>query len=207
MNTRTLYQTQADSLIGQLRQEQNEYCRKLQSEASAWSRQHLRDARRKARILMTEAIAAEREALRREIAAAEASIAAQQRHRHQLYIARILATVMARIPEALMQRWKDRSSRLAWLHAALGEAERRLGVCDWRIRYAPGLEPGDIDTIVTGAHADWLEDPSLDAGLVIQKHGARLDASVAGLLADPVELHGRVLALLQPACATEATRE
>lgn len=207
MNQPSLYQTQANSLISQLRQEQNERSRLLHAEAAAWARQRLREARRKARLLIADTVIAEREHLRKEIAAAEASIMAQQRHRHQVYIARVLATVMTRIPEMLAQRWKEQASRQAWLRAALGEAERRLGVCEWRIRHAPGLGRDDISALQAGGHAHWLEDAALEAGLIIEKQGARLDASVAGLMADPVDLHGRILTLLQTVRASETDHE
>jgi len=207
MTERTLYQTQAEALIGKLRQEQNDQARKLQGEASAWSRNRLQQARRKARLLVADAVTAERENLRKEVAAAEASITAQQRHRHQVYIARVLDKVMSRIPALLIQRWQQSEARQAWLKAALGEAERRLGLCEWHIRYAPGMETEDMALLGNGHHAHWLEDPTLAAGLVIQKRGARLDASVSGLMADPVMLHGRILALLQHAHSRAQTHE
>ncbi len=48
------------------------------------------------------------------------------------------------------------------------------------------------------ARLNWVEDLDLDAGLVVQKPGARMDASIAGLLAGSAELQSRILLMLKP---------
>lgn len=195
MSTPSLYQTQANALIAQLRRDQSERTQAMEREAQRWARDKLRDARHQARLRIAGVIESERAGLEREIAAAEASIGAQQRHRQQQYIAGIVGRVLERVPRELERRWQDAGTRRAWVAAALDEAGRRLGASTWSVRHAPGLHAAERH-VGSGDTLTWTEDLALKAGLVIEKPGARLDASIPGLLSDSAGVQGHIVHLL-----------
>ncbi len=196
MNQASLYQVQADALISQLKRDQEASVRKLEQEAREWNRQRLREARHQALLQFRKAVAKERERFSHEIAAAEAAIAAEARTRHQQHLTAMVQAVIDRLPEALEQRWQSPLHRSEWIDSALRNAARRLGDGSWLIRMAPGPEQEELPESFDGTGIRWQADPSLKAGLVIQKGGARLDASIPGLLADTPRVQSHVLTLL-----------
>ncbi len=199
MNDNSIIATQAGSLIRQLRDKQARQCRELQSEAEAWRRERLREARRQARAEVRDAVRVARERRRAEIAAAEAQLEAEQRRERQMQLTRVLSRVMERVPDELRRRWRDARTRRVWVEATLRTALDRLGASDWTVRHAPGLEAEERIGDFEQARLNWLEDRDLEAGLVVQKPGARLDASIEGLLASSTELQSRILVWLNRA--------
>jgi len=197
MNDDSIIATQARSLISQLRQEQEQTRRELEREAIAWRRERLREARHQARRRVHRAVGLARERRRREIAAARADIDAEHRLERQRQLARLLAYVMQRLPAQLVARWRNPQTRGRWVKATLNDALNRLNASAWTIRHAPGMEPQEMPDRHGDAWITWQEDPDLDAGLVIEKAGARMDASIAGLLASSTELQSRILFLLK----------
>jgi len=196
MNDDSIIATQASSLISQLRQEQELKRRELEREAMAWRAKRLQEARQQARRRVHRAVGLARERRRREIAAARADIDAEHRRQRQLQLTRLLELVLQRLPEQLVARWRDPRSRRSWVEACLDDAMNRLGASNWTIRHAPGLEAPEMPESHGNARITWREDAELEAGLVIEKAGARMDASVAGLLASSTEVQSRILALL-----------
>jgi hypothetical protein len=197
MNDNSIVATQAGSLIRELRDRQQRKCRELQREAESWRREHLREARRQAHEKVRAAVRVARQRRRVEIAAAEAQIEAEQRRERQMQLNGLLSRVIERVPDELRRRWRGAQTRHRWIEATLGDALRRLGASDWSVRHAPGLEPEERVEQFEQAHLTWVEDPDLDAGLVVQKPGARLDASIDGLLSGGAELQSRILLLLK----------
>lgn len=196
MNDDSIIATQARSLIQQLRREQEQKCREFERDAADWRRERLREARRQARQKVRSAVQTARERRRMEIAAAAAEIDAGQRRERQAQLTRLLSSIMQQLPEQLVARWRDADSRRGWVEATLDDAVNRLGVADWTIRHAPGVAPAEMPERYRDARLLWRRDDELAAGLIVEKRGARLDASVAGLLAGSSELQSRVLLLL-----------
>lgn len=196
MNQTSIYQVQADALISQLKKDQEASIRKLEHEARDWNRQRLREARHQALLQFRKAAAMERESFSREISAAEAAVAAEARSRHQHHLAAMVQAVINRLPEALARRWSSPLHRTEWIEAALHNAVQRLGQGTWRIRIAPGPGEDELPGLFEGASIEWQADAALKAGLVIEKGGARLDASISGLLADSARVQSHVLTLL-----------
>jgi hypothetical protein len=192
----SLYQVQADALISQLKKDQEATVRKLEQAAMDWNRQRLREARHQALLQFRKAAAMERERFSHEISAAEAAIAAEARTRHQQHLSAMVQAVIDRLPWALEQRWQSPLHRSEWIDSALRNAGRRLGDGAWLIRVAPGSEQDKLPESSDGASIRWQTDPSLKAGLLIEQGGARLDASIPGLLADPPRVQSYVLTLL-----------
>ena len=106
---------------------------------------------------------------------------------------------MDRVPAALRARWLNDETRGQWITAALNDAKRRLEASDWTVRHAPGVAAPERAESFGGASLTWIEDGTLPAGLMIEKPGARMDASIDGLLAGSNELQSRVLRLLNEA--------
>jgi len=201
MNDDSIIATQARSLINQLRQEQEQTRRELERAAMAWRRERLREARQQARRRVHRAVGLARERRRREIAAARAEIDAEHRQQRQLQLARLLASVMRRLCVQLAARWRDPQTRRRWVRATLDDALNRLNASAWTIRHAPGIEPREMPERHGDVRITWREDPGLNAGLVIEKAGARMDASITGLLANSTEVQSRILSLLNESTA------
>lgn len=196
MSQPSICQVQADALISRLKQGQEVAIRKLEHEARDWTRQRLREARHQALLQFRKAAAMERDRFSREISAAEAAVAAEARSRHQQHLAAMVQAVINRLPSALEQRWQSPLHRSEWIESALHNAALRLGQGQWLIRIAPGSEKDELPGDFAGAEIVWKPDKKLPAGLVIEKAGARLDASVPGLLADAPRVQSHVLTLL-----------
>lgn len=196
MNAPSLYQAQAEALIRFLRQDQQARCRQKRVEAREWARVRMREARHQARLRFRQAAEKERARFQVEVSAAEAAIAAESRDRHQRHLAAVVSAVIERLPTVLAGRWRNAEQQAGWIAAALAEAQRRLGPGSWRVRVAPGNggvpAPGQAGDV----QMDWQEDPGLAAGLVVEKEGARLDATPGGLLADTTLLQSHILTLL-----------
>ncbi len=198
MNDESIVATQARSLIRQLHDQQQRECRELQHKAEVWRRERLREARREARAKIRGAVRVARERCRVELAAAQAQVEAERRRERQMQLTRMLSQVMDRVPDELRKRWRDARTRRRWIEATLKDALHRLGASDWTVRHAPGLDPDERVEQFEHARLNWVEDLDLDAGLVVQKPGARMDASIAGLLAGSAELQSRILLMLKP---------
>jgi hypothetical protein len=196
MHEPSLYQVQADALIRQLERDRDRRCHKLERETADWVRQHLREARTQALRRFHKAAELERERYGRAIATAEAALWAEARNRHQQHLSAMVQAVIGRLPAALEGRWQMPTQRRQWLAAALAEAERRLGPGTWQARIAPLPDQESLPPSIGDAHIAWRADPELRAGLIIDKQGARLDASIAGLLADTSMLESHILTLL-----------
>lgn len=205
MRDESIVATQARSLIRQLQEDQEQRCRDVEREAEAWRRERLREARREARGKVEAAIRLARERRRIEIAAANAQIVADRSRQRQLHLSRLLSQVMRRIPDELSARWRDERTRSRWIGAALRDAKRRLGASDWTIRCAPGITPDERVAEFEGANLTWIEDDDLAAGLIVAKHGARMDASTDGLLAGTGELESRILKMLNEAMSANSS--
>ena len=196
MNEDSIVLTQANSLIRQLRDELQRKTREIEREASAWCRERLGIARRDARIKVRAEIRVARERLRSEVAAAQAQLEAERRRRRQAELNGVLANIMRRVPDALAARWRNPNSRREWITAALRDAKRRLGDGDLTVRHAPNVMPDERVQVFEGLRLTWIEDAGLAAGLIIDIAGARLDASIEGLLAGSLELQSKVLKML-----------
>ena len=205
MRDDSIVATQARSLIRQLREEQEQSCRDIEREADVWRREHLREARRQARSKVEAAIRLARERRRVEVAAASAQIAADRSRQRQLQLSRLLSEAMRHIPDELAARWRDEQTRSGWIGAALRDARRRLDASDWTIIVAPGITLDERVAEFEGARLPWIENADLPAGLVIAKPGARMDASIDGLLAGDAELQSRILQMINAAMSADSS--
>jgi hypothetical protein len=177
-------------------------CRTLLAAARAEAGEILARAYGRERQRLHERVAAERAAARGRIQAARAERDTRLRGGAERANARLLALAWPRLGPALIERWQDPQCRRAWALGALGQARRALPPGPWTVRHAPGWPDGErqspVDELDLGPEAepDFLEDPALAAGLIVECRGAALDASLGGLLADRSRIESRLLALL-----------
>jgi hypothetical protein len=148
-------------------------------------------------------IQSERGRLRNRVAAARAELETKRRlHRHQLGSV-ILEAAHRRLPERLAERWADPQSRAVWIRNAVTFALQRLPAGRWRVRHAACFRAADHDVLLQTLNRhraqapELVADSGIDAGLVIECGGVRLDASVQGLLADSAAYQARLLALME----------
>lgn len=118
-----------------------------------------------------------------------------------------LDLVWPRLAPALQRRWADAPARAAWVEALVAQAAARLPAADWQVRHPrdwsaddgrglqAALQRHGIETVQT------LADDAIDAGLVIERDGVRLDGTPAALLADRARTEAELLALLGEAGA------
>lgn len=103
---------------------------------------------------------------------------------------------------ALARRWADAAARRAWVEALVAQAAARLPPQGWQLRHPPDWSADDargLQTLLQHHGVDAVEaraDERIDAGLVIESDGVRLDGTPAALLADRARVEADLLALL-----------
>lgn len=103
---------------------------------------------------------------------------------------------------ALARRWADAAARMAWVEALVAQAAARLPAQGWRVRHPVAWSADDQQGLqgVLQRHGigavETRADERIDAGLVIESDGVRLDGTPAALLADRTRIEAELLALL-----------
>jgi hypothetical protein len=158
-----------------------------------------REAHAAARASVRVAYVDERHRHRERVRAAEAARDTRLRLAAQALDAVTVAAGLAALPDALRARWRDDAARCAWIDDAFAQARAALPAGAWRV-----LHPVDWPTAERAALASRIVAaagsppafeavPGLDAGLALEARGTRVDATVAGLLADRARLGARLL--------------
>jgi flagellar biosynthesis/type III secretory pathway protein FliH len=190
-------------LIDELEQWRDDECLRLLDRAREEALELLRNSHQRARRHVHEAVDSERARVRVRIGAARAELETLRRQHRQQLGSIILETVREHLPEVLAERWADPAARKAWIRNTAAQALQRLPRGRWTVRHALCFQASDYDTLLQalgdlGAHEpELVSDPKLDAGLIVECQGVRLDASVAGLLSDREAVEARLLALME----------
>lgn len=106
---------------------------------------------------------------------------------------------------ALRRRWADAAARAGWVEALVAQAAARLPASGWRLRHPRAWSADDQRGLQASLQRHGLgaievqADDSVDAGLVIERDGVRLDGTPAALLADRARAEAELLALLADA--------
>ena len=98
----------------------------LRSQAHAEARKRMREAFVEQRVLQRE-----------RIAAAMARLATQRRLHEQQRTAALLQRAWQRLPDELLQRWREPVARAAWVAQVMAAAQARMPRGPWRIVHAP----------------------------------------------------------------------
>jgi vacuolar-type H+-ATPase subunit E/Vma4 len=169
-----------------------------------------REAHDEARRAMRRAFDAERHLARERIAAAQARLDTRRRAALQRRHAAMVAAALELLPGVLQRLWREPASRSAWIARTLDVARRALASGTWQVAHPRDLADADRSRLAATVEAvarsapRLFADPILAAGIVVATDGARVDASLGGLLADREEIGGRLLARL---LAREVGRE
>ena len=152
-------------------------------------------ARAEATARVRAAFAEERHRLASRLTEAQARLATHRRLRKQHVAAQFVEAARDALPKALCERWQRADARSAWVARAVAEARAALPAGGWRITHAPGLT--DEDKNAVRADAQFEVDAGMRAGLTIAAGGNVVDGSLAGLLADRLEIGARLLDRLE----------
>lgn len=189
-------------LLERVERDREERCREIlqgaRSEAEAMRAQAYAQARRR----LHQAVRDERQRLREQLESARATQETRQRQAYHEQSNTALAKAWELLEQALENRWRTPEGRREWLVGALEQAERFLPPGTWTIAHPPELAsdelPTDLDTTLGPDQVTLATeaDPALNAGIRIRCGGAELDATPAGLLADPKRVRSWLLATL-----------
>lgn len=196
-------EAQAQALIDLVEADRARQCDAILAEAAARAAALRHQARADARARMRHAIAEERERLAAAIAAAEARLRTHRRLERQQRAMRALDFALQRMPDALMNRWRDDDARASWVERVIGFARGTLRGGAWLITCAPGLTEGECGalaaalTVEVGATPSFAEDARLLAGLKVACAGNVIDGSLKGLLVDRDAICARLINLFE----------
>lgn len=200
MNT---VETQMQALLTLLEEDRRRQCDALIADAQARATSVLEQAQRDVRVRMRAAFAAERQRLDQQLKEAAARLQTEQRLREQERRAQLLRLAWDMLPAALLQRWQDPDRRSKWVAQAIDSAQRLLPHDSWTLSVAPGWPAAEREQVLRsvasrlGAMPGCSETAQLQAGLLIVAGGSRLDATLAGLLADRAAIEARLLDYLE----------
>ncbi len=176
------------------------------SRAAALRAQAHADARKR----MREAFAEQRGQHRDRIAAAMARLATQRRLHQQQRTAALLQRAWVRLPDELLQQWRDPASRAAWVAMVMAAAKARMPRGAWHIVHAcdwPAAEQQALRPALPAAPDAALvfePEPRIRAGLKVAAAGNLIDGTLDGLMADRGELESRLLRQLESATGEHA---
>ncbi len=178
-----------------------ECCRRLIDNAQAKADAMLAEVYARQRGALHRRILAERSRATGLIQAADAERATRARRAVEARDDALIELAWPRLRQALARRWQDRDGRCGWIDAALNRALQRLQRVPWWVRFAQPWPVAERDQVrrrieqATGQPCDLRADADLSARILFGCAGARLDASIDGLLHERAAIEARVLAL------------
>ncbi len=193
----------AQALLDIVEIDRCEQCETILAEARGRASALLAQVRADARARMREAFVEERRRLHERAAAAGAKLQTRRRLHEQQRTAALLALGWQHLPDALRARWRDGDTRRLWVDAVVAMAWRVLPRAQWRIAHDPAWPVAEQQVLGARVAREldvapaFNADTGIDAGLRIASGGNVLDGSLAGLLADRVEVGAQLLRYLE----------
>lgn len=193
-------QRQVESVTDALRAQRDARCRQIESDTARKAEQLLADSRRRMRERVHKAVGEERQ--RRETALLDSRhrIETAGRQRVQQQYRAFLKEALPQLRDELGRRWRDAGARRAWCDMLLTDAADRLAAERWTVEHPGDWSPDDTRWLERafaerGLPAPELrEEPSISAGLRLCLDGARLDATLDGLMANRHAVEAQLLA-------------
>lgn len=191
---------QVETLLGELRRQQENRCRELIAAAETRAQDLLQNSRHELRERVRQAVAEERR--RRELALQQARhrVRTEQRHGRQALYARLLSLAWPALASELERRWSGDATRKAWCEMLIEEAESALSHEPWTIECPANWTGKDQRWLIRTIRERGLPEPTCrscpeaSAGLKIRHGSACLDGSIDGLLARRSRVEGLLLA-------------
>jgi hypothetical protein len=193
----------AQALLDIVENDRCAQCESILAEARGRASTLVAQVHADSRTRMREAFAEERRRLQERVSAARAKLQTRQRLHEQQRTAALLALGWQQLPDALRARWHDRDTRRLWVEAVVAMAWRVLPRTQWRIAHDPAWPAVEQQALGARIARDldmapaFSADARIDAGLRIASGGNVVDGSLAGLLADRVEVGARLLRYLE----------
>ncbi len=194
--------SQAEALIAEIRQEVARERARILEEAGREADAIRGRAREKARRQLRRAVDELRESGRGRLAQVAAELETARRHEDSAHAREALDTAWPLLRRAIERRWTDDASASTWIRELVELAHERLRGTRWDVRYPAGADAARAKSLrgALAAHgiadAALHADAGLDAGLVIEAGGARLDGTPAALIAVRAEVEAALLAEL-----------
>lgn len=191
---------QVGSMLEMLEDTRERRCREIADAAEAERARTLAQARREARERIAGAVRSRRRSNEQRIRYARAQLETMERTR-QLERARVLLEEgWGALTAALASRWRDESSRRAWVLAIFDDAARFLPRGHWSVHHPRSLGPADRDAVEdgmrgrAGSDLTWVEHSGLEAGVRVARGPVVVDGTPDGLLVQRLDTAARLLA-------------
>jgi vacuolar-type H+-ATPase subunit E/Vma4 len=199
--------TQAQALLQRITDDRDRRCAALRTAAEVHAKQVVRSARAAARESVRNAVIQERARMdlgvRQAAARADIEVRRQERQKSR----ELLEQMWAALADGLEGRWREPTSRRAWIDAAMSQAGALLPGRAWLIEVGSDWteqERGELDdrarergagTVGYSLHA------AIPAGLKIRAGSVCIDATVPGLLTQRDAIEAAFLVEYLPALA------
>lgn len=171
-------------------------------QAEEWTAAVVDRARREAHRRVRQAIQENRERTRRLLKEARADLATRERRLERESNLLLLERGWPLLEKLLRERWNTPESRCEWVSGFVAEALKLLPRVPWRIQHPPNWNPAELGELAqdiaqkTGAAPTWEQHSEIHCGLRAVAGDVQLDSTTNGLLANPSEVRGRLLAEL-----------
>jgi hypothetical protein len=190
-------------LLGLVREYREGECARLLEAALREGDRLIREAWKEGRRRLHRVVSEERESARSRVRSAEAELSTHRRMHEQRSNLALLNEAWDGVQAELRRQWTDAEGRRHWVEQVLAEAAANLPPGRRTLEYPQGWAEterraaAEALTLADSTPPEQVENPHLEAGLVVSSGHARLDASLRGLLADRTTVEARLLALLE----------
>ena len=205
--------SQADVLVAEIREEVARERARILDDAAREADAIRGRARDKARRQIRRAVDEMRESGERRLAQVVAEIETARRREASMRAREALDAAWPLLRGAIERRWADDACAAAWIRAQVGLARARLRTAHWVVRHPANADAARMTTLRDAlaalgvAEARLQPDANLDAGLVVEAGGARLDGTPAALLAVRSEVEAELLAEIARASGGDLAHE
>ena len=192
--------SQADALVAEIREEVARERARILEEAGREANAIRGRARDKARRQLRRAVDELRESGRGRLAQVAAELETARRHEDSAHAREALDSAWPLLRRAIGRRWSDDASASTWIRALVVLAHARLRGAHWEARYPAAADAARARVLREALAAQGIADvarradAALEAGLVIEAGGARLDGTPDALLAVRAEVEAALLA-------------
>ncbi len=201
----SIVRTQVDRLLNVVHEYQDRQCEKILTQAQQETQQIIRQAYRDERLRLHQYILESREDMQREIMTAKAkshTIRKQLQHKaDRLY----LNQAWEMLKDKLITRWQNKEQRQRWVQKILVVAFQVLPSQDWLVEHPDCWSEEEKHNLInqalqkyskksSGIGVNFAVSSDIVAGIRICAHGATVDGSLQGLLANRSRIESEFLA-------------
>ena len=201
----SIVRTQVDRLLNVVHEYQDRQCEKILTQAQQETQQIIRQAYGDARLRLHQYILESREGMQREIVTAKAkshTIRKQIQHKaDRLY----LKQTWDMLEDKLITRWQNKEQRQRWVQKILVVALQVLPSQDWLVEHPDCWSEEEKHNLInqalqkyskksSGIAVNFAVSSDIIAGIRICAHGATVDGTLQGLLANRSRIESEFLA-------------